>query len=318
MSELTPLILLFFSLLVVLLSIAYLWVLSSESKRALRRRLEMIQRGEALTADRARDEVERLERIENLLEVIPGTDRLRLFVVQAGTDRPPSFFVFVSFLAAVGGLLVALITEAPLLILATMVVIAGSIPFAVLAVRRQRRLSRFEQQFPDALDVLSRAVRAGYAFSSGLKVVADEMPAPVSDEFRKTFEQQNLGLPLKDALFNLSTRVPLPDVRIFVSTLQIQSETGGNLAEVLDKLSGVVRERFRLLRQVRVYTAEGRLSMYFLTALPPIVAVLFYLLNPNYMLRLFTDELGQRMLAAAIVLQVIGFLVIRRIVNIKV
>lgn len=318
MSELALVVMLFFSLLVLVASLGYLWVHSAESRQALQRRLQMIQTGEPLPAEQQEKEKERLEQAEWLLQILPASDRLRLFVMQAGVDRPPSFFVVASLLAAVVGLLVAFVTTPPLLLAVTMVVLAGAVPFTYLAVRRQRRLSRFEQQFPDALDVLSRAVRAGYAFSTGLKVVADEMPSPVSDEFRKTFEQQNLGLPLRDALFSLSERVPLADVRIFVSTLQIQSETGGNLAEVLDKLSAVVRDRFRLLRQVRVYTAEGRLSLYILTALPPIVAVLFYLTNPGYIMRLFTDEMGRQMLAAAVVLQIIGFLVIRKIVNIRV
>jgi tight adherence protein B len=151
------------------------------------------------------------------------------------------------------------------------------VPLWVLYYKRYRRFSQFERQFPEALDILSRAVRAGYAFTTGLQLIADEMPDPDCGEFRRTFEQQNLGLPLRDAFFNLSLRVPLPDVRIFVSTMQIQSETGGNLAETLDNLSRIVRERFRLLRQVRTYTAEGRLSLYFLTAIPPFMVVLLYL-----------------------------------------
>ncbi len=194
----------------------------------------------------------------------------------------------------------------------------ASIPSIRLAYKRYRRLNQFERQLPDALDILSRAVRAGYAFTSGLLVIADEMPDPIAQEFRKTYEQQNLGLPLRDALNNLSVRVPLPDVRIFVSTLQIQSESGGNLAEVLDKLAAIVRERFRLLQQVRIYAAEGKMSMYVLLALPPFLVVAIYFLNPGTLDGCSPIRTALRMLEVAAVLQILGYLVIRRLVNLKV
>jgi tight adherence protein B len=205
----------------------------------------------------------------------------------------------------------------PLLALMLAIMCAG-IPFLYISVRRQRRFFRFEELFPDAMDLLARAVRAGHAFTSGLEMIAKEMPAPLSEEFRRTYEQQNLGLPLRDALENMVRRMPLPDVRIFVTALLIQRESGGNLAEILDNLSGVIRERFKLMRQVRVLTAQGRLTLYILIALPPFVGLTIFFVNRDYLMLLFTEPLGHRFLIAGIILQVLGFFVIRKIVQPKI
>ena len=201
---------------------------------------------------------------------------------------------------------------------AVIVLGTAAIPFAVIVVKRRRRLRKFEEVFPDAIDLLARAVRAGHAFTTGFSLIADEMPEPVSGEFRATFEQQNLGMPVVEALRNLSIRVPLPDVRIFLSALSIQKDSGGNLGEVLDNLSTVIRGRFKIQRQVQVYTAEGRISLYMLTAMPPIAGAVMYLTNPDYMMRLFRDPLGGQALAAAAAMQVVGYIIIRKIIRIKV
>jgi tight adherence protein B len=202
-----------------------------------------------------------------------------------------------------------------------MVILAGgaaAAPFCVLAALRNRRLAKFEALLPDALDLLARAVRAGHAFTTGLDLIASELSEPLAGEFRTLHDQQNLGMPVADALHQLALRVPLADVRVFVTVMRVQRETGGNLAECLDNLSFVIRERFKLTRQVRVFTAEGRLSMYALTALPFVACGLFMLANPDYMMPLFRDPLGQRLIAAAAVLQAVGYLVISRIVRIRV
>ena len=143
----------------------------------------------------------------------------------------------------------------------------------MLKVKRNRRMRAFEEQFPEGLDLISRALKAGHAFATGLKMVADEMPEPVGPEFRKTFDEQNFGLPMKDSLDNLSFRMPLLDVRFFATAVLIQRETGGNLSEILENLAHVVRERFKILRQVRVYTAHGRFTGYVLLALPAVLAI---------------------------------------------
>jgi tight adherence protein B len=193
-----------------------------------------------------------------------------------------------------------------------------NLPFMFLKMKRTRRMRTFEEQFPDGLDLIARALKAGHAFATGLKMVADEMPEPVGPEFRKTFDEQNFGLPLKDALDNLTLRVPHLDVRFFATAVLIQRETGGNLAEILENLAHVVRERFKILRQVRVHTAHGRFTGYVLLGLPAVMLVGLTFINPEHMGLLFTERMGQMMLGAALVLQTIGYLWIKQVIKIEV
>jgi len=191
-------------------------------------------------------------------------------------------------------------------------------PFIYVRVKRTRRFRAFEENFPEALDLVSRALKAGHAFATGIKMVADEMAEPVGPEFRKTFDEQNFGLPLKDALANLTDRMPLLDVRFFATAVLIQRETGGNLSEILENLAHVVRERFKILRQVRVYTAHGRLTGYVLLALPAFLAVALMFINPEHMQLLFTERLGHMMLMATVVMQTVGYFWIKQVVKIEV
>jgi tight adherence protein B len=193
-----------------------------------------------------------------------------------------------------------------------------AMPFLFLRMKRRRRLLAFEEQFPEALDLISRALKAGHAFATGLKMVADEMPEPVGPEFRKAFDEQNFGLPLKDSLDNLSHRIPSLDVRFFSTAVLIQRETGGNLSEILENLAHVVRERFKILRQVRVYTAHGRLTGYVLLALPAFLSVALMFINPEHMNLLFRERMGQMMLTGALVMQVIGYFWIQQVIKIEV
>ena len=193
-----------------------------------------------------------------------------------------------------------------------------SLPFVFLSFKRTRRLRAFEEQFPDGLDLISRALKAGHAFATGLKMVADEMPEPVGPEFRKTFDEQNFGLPLKDALDNLTMRVPSLDVRFFATAVLIQRETGGNLAEILENLAHVVRERFKILRQVRVYTAHGRFTGYVLLALPAVLCIALSFINPEHMNLLFRERMGQMMLLGALGLQTAGYVWIKQVIKIEV
>jgi tight adherence protein B len=188
----------------------------------------------------------------------------------------------------------------------------------ILKHKRAGRIYRFEEHFPEALDLLSRAVRAGHAFSAGMKMVADELDDPVGPEFRKAFDEQNYGLPLKESLNSMAERMPLLDVKFFATAVLIQRETGGNLAEILDNLSGVVRERFKIRRQVRVHTAHGRFTGYVLMALPAFLAVALVFINPEHMNLLFEERIGQLMILASIVMQAIGFIWIKQIVKIEV
>jgi len=193
-----------------------------------------------------------------------------------------------------------------------------TLPFLVLSQKRTKRLRKFEEQFTEALDLISRALKAGHAFANGMKMAADELPEPVGPEFRKTFDEQNFGLPLKDALLNLAGRVPILDVRFFATAVLIQRETGGNLSEILENLAHVVRERFKILRQVRVYTAHGRLTGYVLLALPFALAIALSFINPEHMELLFRERMGQTMLVGAMVSQIVGYFWIRQVVKIEV
>jgi tight adherence protein B len=197
-------------------------------------------------------------------------------------------------------------------------VLGGILPYSYAAHRRNKRFQKFEEIFPEAIDTLARAVRAGHAFTTALELIASEVAEPVASEFRKLFEEQKFGLPVRDALMNLTQRVPLVDVKFFVTAVMLQRETGGNLAEILDNLSYVIRERFKILRQVRVYTAQGRLTMMLLMGLPPIIVVTMISISPGYIHPLFADPIGHILVVGGIVLQTIGYFVIRKIIRIQV
>ena len=198
------------------------------------------------------------------------------------------------------------------------VVIGAVIPFSYTSYRRTKRFQKFEELFPEAIDTLARAVRAGHAFTTALELIASEISEPVAGEFRKLFEEQKFGLPVRDALLNLTGRVPLVDVKFFVTAVMLQRETGGNLAEILDNLSYVIRERFKIMRQVRVYTAQGRLTMLLLMGLPPVIVVIMLLTSPAFIRPLFADPIGHTLVVGGIVLQTIGYFVIRKIIQIQV
>jgi tight adherence protein B len=259
---------------------------------------------------------------------LPGVDRLvagtrggislQSLIDQSGVRITPSAVVLISVM---GALMAGLITYLllPLVLVAALVAVAAAFaPFGFLLHRRGRRLKKFEEMFPEALDLLSRAIRAGHAFQTAMGMVADELPEPVGPEFKKTFDQQNFGLPLRDALNELSERIHLLDVRFFVTAVLIQRDTGGNLSEILDNLAHVVRERFKIQRQVRVHTAHGRFTGYVLLALPAALAVALSLINPEHMQLLFHERMGQMMLMGAIVMQTIGFVWIRKVIKIEV
>src|SRR3981189_548458 len=192
------------------------------------------------------------------------------------------------------------------------------LPYSYASYRRNKRFEKFEELFPEAIDTLARAVRAGHAFTTALEMIANEVSEPVAGEFRQLYEEQKFGLPVRDALVNLADRIPLVDVKFFVTAVMLQRETGGNLAEILDNLSYVIRERFKILRQVRVHTAQGRLTMVLLMALPPTIVVLMLMLNPGFIRPLFTDPIGHALIVGGITLQTMGYFVIRRIIRIQV
>jgi tight adherence protein B len=272
-----------------------------------------------LDADLIRQEVlSEIPALNRILSEIPAISRLQLLLRQAGLQMGAPALLLASLILALFGFLLGWMANLPALLLGLSALGAGTIPLLVVASKRQQRFSKFEESFPDALDLLARAVRAGHAFTTGFELIATEMPEPLAGEFRTTYDQQNLGLPLREALQNLIERVPGGDVRLFVTALQIQRESGGNLAEILDNLSEVIRARFTLYRHVKTVTAEGRMSLYFLMVLPIAAGILMYLSNPDYMAPLFEEPLGHQLLEAAVGLQILGYLVIRKITSMTV
>jgi tight adherence protein B len=177
---------------------------------------------------------------------------------------------------------------------------------------------KFEEHFPEAIDLLGRALRAGHALTTGLGMVAEELPPPVGEEFRLLYDQQNYGLPLPDALRNFAARIPILDARFFVTAVLTQREAGGNLSEVLDNLAAIIRDRFRVKRQVRVISAHGRITGWVLGLLPPSLAAGFIVLTPDTYRRFYNDPLGIQMIVVALLLQVVGVIIIRRIVDIEI
>jgi tight adherence protein B len=191
------------------------------------------------------------------------------------------------------------------------------IPIWFVGFKARGRIAKFEEQFPEAIDLLARALRAGHAFTTGLSMAADEMPDPVGTEFRLAYDRQNFGMPLPDALRALGERVPLLDARFFVTAVLTQREAGGNLSEVLDNLASVIRERFKVKRQVRVITAHARITGWVLAMMPPVLGAVLTLLAPTHMSLLWTHETGIRMVVVAVVLQVVGTLIIRKLVDVE-
>ena len=192
--------------------------------------------------------------------------------------------------------------------------VAAALPFLHLRRKRNARLRRFEELFPDSLEFVARSMRAGHAFSVSLEMIHREFQEPLSSEFRRTFEEHNLGLPLDIALQKLGKRVPSLDVHFFVSAVMLQKRTGGNLAEILDKLAVVIRERFKLRGKIRAISAHGKMTGTALTCIPLGVAVMMFITNPDYIKFFFIDEVGNYMLAGAVVLQLIGYGAIRNII----
>ena len=279
-----------------------------------------------LQAERASDDHALVkERIEGAL---PAVDRLAadtrygnwvaMLIEQAGKKTGVSTVLLASLAlgAALAFTLSSLLRESWAMIPGFL--LGASVPFFALVRMRTMRLRRFEEQFPEALDTLSRAIKAGHAFTTAVGMVADEAPDPIGPEFRKTYDEQNFGLPLKEALNNLAVRVPILDVRFFATAVLIQRETGGNLSEILDNLAYVVRERFKILRQVRVYTAHGRLTGYVLLGLPAALAIALSFINPEHINLLFTEQMGRLMIMGTVVMQTIGYMWIRKIVKIEV
>ncbi|MFV1964591.1 MAG: type II secretion system F family protein [Pirellulaceae bacterium] len=243
---------------------------------------------------------------------------LQNLIAQAGLNMAPTHFLLVVVGMAGLGALACLLTGIPALFAPVLALMTGVLPFLFVIFKRKRRMAAFARQLPDALELIGRALRAGHSLASGFSLVGDEMAEPISKEFARSFEEQNLGISLDESLEGMTQRVPNLDLRFFATAVILQRTTGGDLAEILDKIGHLVRERFKIWGQIQALTGEGRLSGIVLLALPPVLFIVMYRLNPEYSTLLFTDPMGQQMLGGAIVLQLVGALVIRKIINIKV
>jgi len=304
-----------------------IWLLAStdSQQEQIRRRMESVRKAERRGGDVSlglqliRDEMlSGVPFMHRVMMQFSWPSRLQNLIEQSGMTVKPGKIILLSCVLGLGTYVTALFFHAPLWACVFAGLTLGAAPFGVISFKRRRRMRRFEERFPEALDLLGRAVRAGHAFTTGMEMIAKESPEPIGFEFRKTFEEQNFGLPLRDALLNMTDRVPLVDVRFFVTALLVQKETGGNLAEILDNLARVIRDRFRIYREVRTRTAQGRLTAMILIALPPIMMGVLGVVNPSYLRVLFEDPKGPTVLAIAGTLQLIGSAIIWKIIHIEV
>jgi tight adherence protein B len=312
-------------LIVVVIFLGVWMSIGTDNKQEIvRRRMEAVRKAErrgdvSMGLKLARDEMlSSVPAVHRLMMHWSWSMRLQERISQAGLTMKAGKLILISACLFLGTTVVVGLFMPVFPVGLLIGICIGLIPYGVVMYLRQKRLRAFEERFPEALDLLGRAVRAGHAFTTGLEMIAKESPEPIASEFRTTFEEQNFGLPLRDALLNMTERIPSIDVRFFVTALLIQKETGGNLAEILDGLARVIRDRFRIYREVRVRTAQGRLTAGILIALPVFMMILLMVMNPNYMGVLFHDPNGVLALTVAGIMQVVGSLVIWKIIHIEV
>jgi tight adherence protein B len=243
---------------------------------------------------------------------------VELLFEQADISLSAGKLVAISAILAVAGAGMMAVVHAHPALIPLPAIVLGALPPTWVLHRRRKRLKTFAGQLPDALEMMARALRAGQSLAFGFNAVASELPAPIGKEFSRVFEEQNLGIPLEESLQTLCERIPNLDLKFFTTAIILQRQTGGDLAEILDKIGSLIRDRFRIWGQVQALTGEGRLSGVVLMGLPLVLLVAVYQLNPKYVSVLFTDPAGKKMLAVAVGMQILGALVIRKIVNIKV
>ena len=312
-----------FFLAVVLVALSIATPGSKESKQTVSR-LESIA---PLTSRAAREESLSLRRddlitsipwLDRLLRRLDTTERLRLLLYQADMKWTIGRLLLVAAsMAFVSGMLVVLRTDALFFALAVGA-LAGAAPFLYVLRNRSRRFDRMRQYLPEALDLMNAAIRAGHSLASAMGMVAKESPEPVRREFRQCYEEQNFGLEMRFAMTNLAYRVPIHEIRIVVSAVLIQNDSGGNLTEILDKVAHLIREDFRLQGQIKVHTAQGRMTGWILSLLPAVLGLVLYLAHPEQMSVLWTRDIGRYLLYGSIVMTTIGALLIRKIVSIQV
>ena len=292
----------------------------AQAAGAVRRRLRGVRQKASERQSDLRKQVLALSSIGAVDEFLKRgesrTASLKLLIEQAGLNITVATLLLGSLTLAFLVFFLTYRVTGWFLIAAPAALLAAMVPVAIVRRLRDRRMRKFEEQFPEALDLLSRALRAGHAFTTGLEMIATEMADPIGPEFRVLYDQQNFGMPLPDALRTFAYRIPLLDARFFVTAVLIQRESGGNLWEILDNLARVMRDRFRVKRQMRVLSAHGRISGWILVCLPPVLALVIFTINGETRDIMFKDPLGQQLMIVAAVLQVVGTLIMRKIINI--
>lgn len=316
--------LVFLFALFLVLGAYFLATRGSDAKRArLQKRL-----AEALLHSAHTEDVEVVIARNELMSEIPWLNRslisvqaalqLKRVLDQADLHITPSRLVMFSGMAGLLAALAASVVSASILLMVGAGLLAAAIPFIHVWWTRKKRFEHFLEHLPDALDLMSRALSAGHAFSEAMHMASAEMPEPIATEFRKTYEEQNLGLSLKLALENLTQRIPLLDLRMCVTAVLIQRETGGNLSEILEKVAYTIRERFRIMGDLKTLTTSSRMSAWLLCGLPIFVTFVITAMNPDYMSILWKDQRGHYLIGIALLLQVTGMLIVRKILKIKI
>ena len=291
-----------------------------QAQRAVLKRLKVSRKPAAVRTEliKAAERLSAIPSVDGALsrsrEMLGPVERL---LTQANSPMTVGALLMICGLAGFVTFGVVMLLTRYALIALPLAAAAAALPLVVMNWKRSKRIAKFEEQFPESLDLLARALRAGHAFTTGLLMVADEMPQPVGPEFRNIYDQQNYGMPMGDALRSFADRVPLLDAKFFVTAVMTQRESGGNLAEVLDNLASVIRDRFKVKRQIQVVSAHGRMTGWVLSSVPPVLALVMYLISPENMRVLWHDPLGTKMIAAAIVLQITGATIIRKLVQIE-
>jgi tight adherence protein B len=318
-------------LAILFLSMTFLVLITARAEstgRKIKSRLDDLQFGGPIMARRAAElgYASKDTGLERLVGQLTFGRHVGTLLEQANINFLTGHFILLSFFLMLVGLFSGMLwgslgspipMRGPVLGL-IFALILGSLPYLYLLDQKRKRIKKFTEQFPDALEMMGRSLRAGHGFNVSMQMVGQEMPDPVGTVFRWGAEEQNLGLNLNDVMSNMARRLPTLDVEFFASAVAIQRETGGNLAEIMDKLGHVIRERFRILGQIRVFTIQGRMSGFILSLMPIVMALVIYMINPDYILTLFKEKLGWYIVGTAVGLQVVGIIVIRKIVNIKV
>ena len=256
--------------------------------------------------------------LEHRLAHLPFTARLKTLIEQSGSDRSSAALLYACACAGLLGGVLAWVLLPSVALRIFLAALGAAAPYLKMRFRRKRRIAAFNAALPDAIDLMSRSLIAGHAMSSAIEVVAEQSPEPVRTEFREVYQQQKFGLPMREALLRLSERMPSCDLRFVTTAVLVQRETGGDLTDILDRTTNVIRERVRIQNEVKVYTAQGRLTGWILSLLPVVMLGLLNLVSPGYSHVLFHDPLGQKLAYAGFALIVSGGLIIRKIVDIKV